>query len=118
VTPVLFVLAALFVAYSALKNEFKNSMAGLLIIIIGVPVYFLWRTRRPGIKLSMAGIGLSLTAAFARYFLLATSAGVIRWLIWCAGAIGIIMIMAGLAMASKEKKEKKASPDDKDASQS
>jgi APA family basic amino acid/polyamine antiporter len=107
VTPVLFVLAAIYVAISALIGQFKNAMGGLLIIIIGIPAYFFWRTRRRGIKLSMVGIGLALTAAFARYFLLATSVGIIRSLIWCVGAIGIIMILLGLAMASREEKDKK-----------
>jgi bacteriorhodopsin len=32
--------------------------------------------------------------------------GVIRWVIWCVGAIGMIMILLGLAMASREKKNK------------
>jgi hypothetical protein len=104
VTPVVFVLAALFVAYKALTSQFRNAMGGLLIIIIGIPAYFFWRTNRKGVKLSMVGIGLLLAAGFARYFLLATSVGVIRWLIWVVGAIGIIMILAGLAMASREKK--------------
>jgi APA family basic amino acid/polyamine antiporter len=105
VTPVLFVLAAIYVAISALIGQFRNAMGGLLIIIIGIPAYFFWRTDRRGIKLSMVGIGLALAAAFARYFLLATSGGVIRWMIWCIGAIGIIMILSGLAMASKDKKD-------------
>jgi APA family basic amino acid/polyamine antiporter len=105
VTPVIFVLAAIYVAISALIGQFKNAMGGLLIIIIGIPAYFFWRTGRRGIKLSMVGIGLFLTAGFARYFLLATSVGVIRWLIWIVGAIGIIMILAGLAIASREKKD-------------
>ncbi|MGD1010154.1 MAG: amino acid permease [Candidatus Aminicenantales bacterium] len=106
VTPVIFVMAAIYVAISALIGQFKNAMGGLLIIIIGIPAYFFWRTRRQGIKVSMVGIGLSLAAGFARYFLLATSVGAIRWLIWCVGAIGIIMILGGLAMASGDKKDK------------
>jgi len=104
VTPVIFVMAAIYVAISALIGQFKNAMGGLLIIIIGIPAYFFWRTSRQGIKLSMVGIGLFLAAGFGRYFLLATSVGVIRWLIYCVGAIGIIMILVGLAMASRDKK--------------
>jgi APA family basic amino acid/polyamine antiporter len=106
VTPAIFVLAAIYVAISALIGQFKNAMGGLLIIIIGIPAYFFWRTSRRGIKLAMVGIGLTLTAGFGRYFLLATSVGVIRWVIWCVGAIGMIMILLGLAMASREKKNK------------
>ena len=105
VTPVLFVLAAIYVAISALIGQFRNAMGGLLIIIIGIPAYFFWRTDRRGIKLSMVGIGLALAAAFARYFLLATSGEVIRWAALCVGAVGIIMIFLGLAMASKDRKE-------------
>ena len=106
VTPVIFVLAALFVAYNALTSQFKNSMGGLLIIIIGVPAYFFWRTGRRGIKLSMVGVGLILAAAFGRFFLLATSVGVVRLLIYSVGAVGIVMILAGLAMAAGEKKNR------------
>jgi APA family basic amino acid/polyamine antiporter len=105
VTPVIFVLAALFVAYNALTSQFKNSMGGLLIIIIGVPAYFFWRTDRRGIKLAMIGIGLFLAAAFGRFFLLATSAGAVRWLIYGVGAAGVVLVLAGLAMASGRKKD-------------
>jgi len=105
VTPVLFVLAAIYVAISALIGQFRNAMGGLLIIIIGIPAYFFWRTDRRGIKLSMVGIGLALAAAFARYFLLATSGQVIRWAALCVGAVGIIMIFLGLAMAYKDRKD-------------
>jgi len=103
VTPVVFVLAALFVAYKALTSQFKNAMGGLLIIIIGIPAYFFWRTDQKGVKLSMVGIGLLLASAFGRFFLLATSTGVVRWLVYAVGAVGAIMILAGLAMASREK---------------
>ncbi len=110
VTPVVFVLAALFVAYKALTSQFKNAMGGLLIIIIGIPAYFFWRTDRKGVKLSMVGIGLLLAAAFARYFLLAAATGVVRWLVYAVGAIGVIMILAGLAMALREKKGRTEGP--------
>ncbi|MGZ7066410.1 MAG: hypothetical protein ACXVI6_08645, partial [Candidatus Aminicenantales bacterium] len=106
VTPVLFVLAAIYVAISALIGQFRNAMGGLLIIIIGIPAYFFWRTDRRGIKLSMVGIGLTLAAAFARYFLLAASAGAIRWMVWSVGAMGVIMILVGLAMSSRDKTDK------------
>jgi APA family basic amino acid/polyamine antiporter len=104
VTPVIFVLAALFVAYKALTSQFKNAMGGLLIIIIGIPAYMFWRTSRRGVKLAMVGIGLALTAGFARYFLLATSAGIVPWLIWIVGGVGLVMIIAGFATASGKKK--------------
>jgi hypothetical protein len=54
----------------------------------------------------MIGIGLALAAAFARFFLLATSGGVVRGLIYGVGAIGIVMILVGIVMASREKKDK------------
>jgi APA family basic amino acid/polyamine antiporter len=108
VTPVLFVLAAIYVAISALIGQFRNAMGGLLIIIIGIPAYFFWRTCRQGIKISMVGIGLFLAAAFGRYFLLATSVGIVRWLVYGVGAIGIVMIIAGLLMASRDKTGKSA----------
>jgi APA family basic amino acid/polyamine antiporter len=108
VTPIIFVLAAVYVAISALIGQFKNAMGGLLIIIIGIPAYFFWRTSRRGIKISMIGTGLFLAAGFARYFLLAASGGVVRGLIYGVGVIGVLMILAGLAMASKEKTGKAA----------
>ncbi len=103
VTPVIFVLAALYVAVSSLIGEFRNAMGGLLIIIIGVPAYLFWRTPQRGIKVSMVGIALALAAGFARFFLLSTSAGAVRWLIWIVGAMGLLMILAGLVMASGKK---------------
>jgi len=45
VTPVIFILAALYIAVSALISQFKNSLAGLGIIVIGLPFYFLWKRR-------------------------------------------------------------------------
>jgi len=108
VTPIIFVLAAIYVAISALVGQFRNAMGGLLIIIIGIPAYFFWRASRQGVRISMIGIGLLLAAGFARYFLLATSIGTIRSLILGVGVVGIIMILAGLAMASKNKKDRAA----------
>lgn len=58
----------------------------------------------------MVGIGLLLAAAFARYFLLAGATGVVRWLVYAVGAIGVIMILAGLAMALREKKGRTEGP--------
>jgi len=106
VTPIIFVLAAVYVAISALIGQFRNAMGGLLIIIIGIPAYFFWRTDRRGIKFSMVGIGVALAAGFIRYFLMAGSGGIVRGLIFGIGAIGLIMILVGLAMASRDKKDK------------
>jgi len=106
VTPIIFVLAAVYVAISALIGQFKNAMGGLLIILIGVPAYFFWRTNRRGIKRAMIGIGLVLAAGFARFFLLATSSGSVLGLIYAIGAIGLILIVTGLA--SKERPAKAA----------
>lgn len=42
-TPVLFILSAIFISANTLINEFWNSMAGLLIIAVGIPFYIYWR---------------------------------------------------------------------------
>jgi APA family basic amino acid/polyamine antiporter len=48
VTPVLFVLASLFISVSALAAQTSNAVAGLAIIALGVPAYLYWRrARRP-----------------------------------------------------------------------
>jgi len=46
VTPVLFVLAALFVTVNALIGAFWNSFAGLVIIALGIPAYLYWNKKR------------------------------------------------------------------------
>jgi basic amino acid/polyamine antiporter, APA family len=46
VTPILFVLAALFISVNTLVNQFKESMAGLLIILLGIPAYLFWNRNR------------------------------------------------------------------------
>jgi basic amino acid/polyamine antiporter, APA family len=46
VTPILFVLAALFISVNTLVNQFKESVAGLAIILLGVPAYFFWKQKR------------------------------------------------------------------------
>jgi APA family basic amino acid/polyamine antiporter len=43
VTPVIFVLAALYVAIGSLFSSFKNAMFGLLIICLGIPAYLYWK---------------------------------------------------------------------------
>jgi len=45
VTPVVFILAALFIAASALISQLRNSLVGLGIIVLGLPFYFLWKRR-------------------------------------------------------------------------
>lgn len=46
VTPVLFILAALFVIVNALVGSFRNSFAGLVIISLGIPAYLYWNRKR------------------------------------------------------------------------
>jgi len=104
VTPAIFILAAVGVAVFSLLSAFRNALGGLVIIVIGVPAYFFWRTDRRGIKLSMVGIGIALAAGFVRYFLLANSGGIVPGAVLGLGAIGLIMILSGLAMASRDKK--------------
>jgi len=45
VTPILFVLAALFISANALVSQFANAMYGLGIILLGVPAYLFWNRR-------------------------------------------------------------------------
>jgi APA family basic amino acid/polyamine antiporter len=42
-TPILFILAALFVSVNSLINKFWNSFAGLAIIVLGIPAYLYWK---------------------------------------------------------------------------
>lgn len=44
-TPALFILSALFISVNTLIKEFWNSMAGLLIIALGIPFYIYWRRK-------------------------------------------------------------------------
>lgn len=47
VTPIVFVLAAVYISVNALVNSFANAMTGLAIIVLGVPAYLYWnRSRR------------------------------------------------------------------------
>jgi APA family basic amino acid/polyamine antiporter len=46
VTPILFILAAVFISMNSLINEFRNAVAGLIIILLGVPAYFYWKNKR------------------------------------------------------------------------
>ncbi len=45
-TPIFFILAALFISLNSLINEFRNAVAGLAIILLGVPVYFYWKNKK------------------------------------------------------------------------
>ncbi len=45
-TPAIFVLAAFFITGTALARAFWNSFAGLMVILIGVPVFLYWNRRR------------------------------------------------------------------------
>ncbi len=44
-TPILFIISAIFISVNTLINEFWNSMAGLLIIALGIPFYIYWKKR-------------------------------------------------------------------------
>ena len=45
VTPIIFILGALFIAIGSLIGQFWNSMAGLLIICLGIPAYLYWKRK-------------------------------------------------------------------------
>jgi len=45
VTPIIFILAALFISITSLVSQFWNSMAGLGIILLGLPFYFYWKAK-------------------------------------------------------------------------
>ncbi len=46
VTPIIFVLAALFISVNSLITGFWNAFRGLAIILLGVPVYLYWSRRK------------------------------------------------------------------------
>jgi APA family basic amino acid/polyamine antiporter len=46
ITPIIFMLAALYISGTSLVNTFKESMFGLIIILLGVPAYLYWRKRK------------------------------------------------------------------------
>jgi len=48
VTPIIFILAALYISVNSLVNQFKETVFGLVIILLGVPAYLYWKARRPG----------------------------------------------------------------------
>jgi len=45
VTPILFIFSSIFLTANSLIRAFWNSFAGLALIALGVPVYFIWRRR-------------------------------------------------------------------------
>ncbi len=45
-TPIFFILSALFITVNTLVRQFKYSFAGLLIIVLGVPAYLYWRRKK------------------------------------------------------------------------
>jgi APA family basic amino acid/polyamine antiporter len=45
VFPIIFVFSAFLISLNTLINEFWNSMAGLIIIFLGVPAYFYWKRK-------------------------------------------------------------------------
>jgi APA family basic amino acid/polyamine antiporter len=45
ITPAIFILAALYISISTLVSQFGNAMAGLGIILLGLPFYAFWKTR-------------------------------------------------------------------------
>ena len=45
VTPILFIFSSIFLTLNSLIRTFWNSLAGLGVIAIGIPVYFFWKAR-------------------------------------------------------------------------
>jgi len=45
VTPIIFILAALYISINSLITQFWNAMAGLGIILLGLPFYFYWKSK-------------------------------------------------------------------------
>jgi len=45
-TPIIFMLAALYISGTSLVSTFKESMFGLIIIFLGVPAYIYWKKRK------------------------------------------------------------------------
>ena len=45
VTPIVFILSAMFISFNTLINEFWNALAGLIIISVGLPAYFYWKRK-------------------------------------------------------------------------
>ncbi len=45
ITPIIFILAALYISINSVITQFKNAMAGLAIILIGLPFYLYWKSK-------------------------------------------------------------------------
>ena len=45
VTPIIFILAALYISINSLITQFWNALAGLGIILLGLPFYFYWKAK-------------------------------------------------------------------------
>ncbi|MCJ7589234.1 MAG: amino acid permease, partial [Candidatus Aminicenantes bacterium] len=45
-TPILFILSSVFLTVNSLIRTFWNSFIGLALIALGLPVYFIWKSRR------------------------------------------------------------------------
>ncbi|MFC2156842.1 hypothetical protein ACFLT9_03320 [Acidobacteriota bacterium] len=45
VTPIIFILSAVFISVNTLINQFLNALAGLIIIALGLPAYFYWKQK-------------------------------------------------------------------------
>jgi APA family basic amino acid/polyamine antiporter len=50
VTPVLFALAAALLVGNTLFEQTRQAAIGLTVVLLGTPVYFLWRSRRRGVE--------------------------------------------------------------------
>ncbi len=49
-TPLLFILSSVFLTVNSLVHDFRNSAIGLVLIALGIPVFFVWRGRcAPGL---------------------------------------------------------------------
>lgn len=46
VTPIIFVLSAVFISINSLVNQFWNAFYGLVIILLGIPAYLYWNRKR------------------------------------------------------------------------
>ncbi len=49
VTPFLVILCALYISLNYLINTFWNAMAGLVVILIGIPAYLYWKGKTKGV---------------------------------------------------------------------
>ncbi|MHB8095419.1 MAG: APC family permease [Candidatus Aminicenantales bacterium] len=46
VTPILFICSSIFLTANSLLRAFWNSFAGLALIVLGIPVFFIWKGRK------------------------------------------------------------------------